>query len=82
MNETIKSDSPIANTKYGEVAGRFRNGVELFAGVPYASPPIGDLRFAAPAPLESWEGVRDAKRFSPASPQLPGEGLTLSLIHI
>jgi len=76
MSENITFDYPIANTKYGEVAGRFRNGVELFAGIPYASPPVGNLRFAAPSPLESWEGVKDAKRFSPASPQLPGEGLT------
>ena len=37
MSENITFDSPIANTKYGEVAGRFRNGVELFAGIPYAS---------------------------------------------
>ena len=76
MNEKITFDYPIANTKNGDLAGRFRNGVELFAGIPYASPPVGDLRFAAPEPPKNWEGVREAKRFGPASPQLPGEGLT------
>ena len=76
MKESITFDHPVARTTFGDVAGRFRNGVELFAGIPYASPPVGDLRFAAPIPPESWEGVRETKRFSPASPQLPGEGLT------
>ena len=76
MEENTTFDYPIASTKNGDVAGRFRNDVELFAGIPYASPPVGDLRFAAPVPPDNWEGVRDAKRFGAASPQLPGEGLT------
>ena len=60
----------------GWIRGRERRGVALFAGVPYAAPPVGPLRFEAPAPPPSWDAVRDATRFGPAAPQLPGDGLT------
>lgn len=58
------------------MAGRERGGVQLYAGIPYAAAPVGDCRFAPPAPREPWPGVRDATRFGPAAPQRPGEGLT------
>ena len=63
-------------TKTGTVRGRERKGVALFAGVPYAAPPVGERRWKAPAPAEPWDGVRDCTRFGPAAPQLPGDGLT------
>jgi para-nitrobenzyl esterase len=66
----------IATTTNGKVEGREKEGVVLFAGIPYAAPPVGELRFKAPRPHEPWEGVRAALRFGPAAPQLQGEGLT------
>jgi para-nitrobenzyl esterase len=57
------------------VRGREKNGVLLFAGIPYAAPPVGERRFRAPEPADAWREVRDATRFGPAAPQLPGEGL-------
>ncbi|MDG2906775.1 MAG: carboxylesterase/lipase family protein [Acidimicrobiales bacterium] len=75
MNENHHA-VPLAQTTCGMVRGRHRRGVELFAGIPYAVPPIGERRFAAPVPREPWKGVRDALRFGKAAPQLPGEGLT------
>ncbi|CAG4935239.1 unnamed protein product [Parnassius apollo] len=36
-----------------------------FKGIPYAEPPVGDLRFKAPQPTKSWKGVRSAKEFGP-----------------
>jgi para-nitrobenzyl esterase len=66
----------IATTTSGKVEGREKEGVVLFAGIPYAAPPVGDLRFKAPRPHEPWEDVRPAQRFGPAAPQLQGEGLT------
>ncbi|HZR81175.1 MAG TPA: carboxylesterase/lipase family protein [Candidatus Binatia bacterium] len=66
----------IAKTAQGDVRGRERGGPLLFAGIPYAAPPVGARRFRPPEPHEGWSGVRDAVRFGPAAPQLPGEGLT------
>mgnify|MGYP001823815620 CR=1 FL=1 len=66
------------STSGGAVRGRERNGAALFAGIPYAAPPVGRLRWAPPQPADPWTGVRDATRFGPAAPQLPGDGLTNS----
>ena len=66
----------ITKTTSGEVQGREKEGVLLFAGIPYAAPPTGRRRFRAPQPPDGWSGVRDARRFGPAAPQPPGEGLT------
>jgi para-nitrobenzyl esterase len=40
-----------------------------FKGLPFAAPPIGDLRWRAPAPVVPWQGVRDASKAGPACPQ-------------
>jgi para-nitrobenzyl esterase len=66
----------IAQTKQGAVQGREKDGVLLFAGIPYAAPPTGRRRFRAPQPHDGWTGVRDARRFGPAAPQPREEGLT------
>jgi len=44
-------------------------GVLIFKGVPYAAPPVGDLRWKPPQPVKSWEGVRQATKPSPWCPQ-------------
>jgi para-nitrobenzyl esterase len=48
-----------------------------YLGVPYARPPVGDLRWRDPLPVETWTDVRDASRYAPACPQtgvsMPGE---------
>lgn len=56
-------------TPGGVVEGRAERGVLSFLGVPYAAPPVGKFRFAAPAPAVPWSGVRDATRFGPPPPQ-------------
>jgi para-nitrobenzyl esterase len=66
----------IATTKRGRVEGREKEGVLLFAGIPYAAPPLGPLRFRPPQSHAGWSGVLDARRFGPAAPQLPRGGLT------
>jgi len=44
----------------------------VFLGVPYASPPVGPLRWAPPEPVEPWAGERDATRYGPAAWQATG----------
>jgi len=66
----------IAETSSGPVQGRVKDDVLLFAGIPYAAAPVGDLRFKAAMPHKGWSEVRLATRFSPAAPQIPSGGMT------
>jgi para-nitrobenzyl esterase len=59
----------IADTTTGRIAGRDKDGLLLFAGVPFAAAPVGERRFRAPEPHDGWEGVRDATRFGAVSVQ-------------
>jgi len=56
-------------TSYGIVAGMQDETLSRFLGIPYAKPPIGDLRWADPQPPEAWEGVYQATQFKPACMQ-------------
>lgn len=57
-------------TKYGILEGVESNaGFGLFRGIPYAAPPVGELRWRAPQPPISWEGVRKCDTFGAACPQ-------------
>ncbi|MFD3681423.1 carboxylesterase/lipase family protein [Streptomyces sp. NPDC058613] len=63
---------PRVRTRYGLVEGRSgAAGTAVFRGIPYAAPPVGALRFAAPAPPAAWDGVRDAGAFGPTAPKVP-----------
>ncbi|MFS0773250.1 carboxylesterase/lipase family protein [Sphingomonas sp. 1P08PE] len=53
----------------GQLRGRAEGGVRRFMSVPYAAPPTGDRRFAAPQPVEAWDGIRDATSPGPNAPQ-------------
>lgn len=58
-------------TAKGDVVGSAADGIRRFAGIPYALPPFGERRFALPAEVPAWEGVRDATSFGPTAPQDP-----------
>ncbi len=47
------------------------NQAAAFLGIPYAAPPVGDLRWEPPQPPRLWSGVKTAAAFAPACPQLP-----------
>ena len=47
------------------------SSVRVYRGIPFAAPPVGELRWKSPQPVENWEGVRDATEFSAACPQGP-----------
>src|SRR3954452_18024363 len=54
-----------------EGAGRQPTGVRIFRGIPFAQPPVGDLRWKPPQEPKSWEGVRPAAQFGPRCMQHP-----------
>ena len=58
-------------TAAGPVKGTTVAGgtIDVFLGVPYAAPPVGDLRWRAPQPAKPWDGVRDATKPGPACMQ-------------
>ena len=66
-----------ASTTLGTVRGTWQRGVARFAGIPYAAPPVGDLRFRPPVPPAPWPDVRPATQFGPVAPQNPWGGTTL-----
>jgi para-nitrobenzyl esterase len=64
-----------ANSKQVKIANGIlegsleKTGIVSFKGIPYAAPPVGDLRWKEPQPVQSWEGVRAAKNFGPRAMQ-------------
>lgn len=69
----MDNDKPLEMTAHGWVAGTrdTETGVHSFKGIPFAAPPVGDLRWKAPQPVQPWEGIRAADQFSPRAMQLP-----------
>ncbi|MBV9002249.1 MAG: carboxylesterase family protein [Solirubrobacterales bacterium] len=61
--------APILRIEGGAVRGAAVSGVYEFLGLPYAAPPIGNLRWRPPQPPAGWDGVRDATKFAPSCPQ-------------
>ncbi|HXV97717.1 MAG TPA: carboxylesterase family protein, partial [Anaerolineae bacterium] len=72
---TFQSAS-VANTvklDTGTIEGMLAGDVLSFKGIPYAAPPVGDLRWRPPQPVTPWEGVRQATASGPDCTQAPGE---------
>jgi len=61
----------VVATTHGKIEGVQAEGHQFFRGIPYAAPPVGDARFAAPRPPEPWAGIRDCSEFGPSAPQPP-----------
>jgi para-nitrobenzyl esterase len=53
----------------GRIAGVLRNGLRTWRGIPYAAPPVDDLRLRAPRPVIPWRGTWDAAFFGPVAYQ-------------
>lgn len=66
------AQGPPVRVTGGLVAGAAApDGLREFRGIPFAAPPVGDLRWRPPAPVRPWRGVRDATRFAARCMQLP-----------
>lgn len=59
-------------TEYGLVQGAAEADLTVYRGIPFAAPPVGELRWKAPQPAEKWEGVRQTIEF--ASDPFQGDG--------
>ncbi|MFI7316434.1 carboxylesterase/lipase family protein [Streptomyces venezuelae] len=60
---------PEVRTRAGALRGSREGGVAVFRGIPFAEPPVGALRFAAPRAVRGWSGVREAVAYGPPPPQ-------------
>lgn len=58
-------------TQTGLVQGTLEDGVTVYKAIPFAAPPLGDLRWRAPHPPAAWTGVRSADKFAPGCTQVP-----------
>jgi para-nitrobenzyl esterase len=63
-NDSVKVDG-------GAIAGVSMDGVRAFKGIPFAAPPVGDLRWKPPQPVVAWTGVKKADTFGPECVQTP-----------
>src|SRR5690349_10186489 len=62
---------PVVDAPAGAVRGAVEGSLHVFRGIPFAQPPVGDLRWRPPVPLARWKGVRDATQFGAACYQPP-----------
>jgi para-nitrobenzyl esterase len=63
------ANPPIAHVTGGMIAGKQQGGIGVFYGIPFAAPPLGNLRWREPQPVASWSGTRDATHAASACTQ-------------
>ena len=61
----------VVETTLGKVQGYIEEGIQIFKGIPYAAPPIGNLRFSPPSSREPWSDIFIANKFGAIAPQPP-----------
>lgn len=62
---------PVVAIDTGEVSGTTGDGVESWKGIPFAAPPVGELRWRAPQPAAEWDGVKQAVSYGHDCMQVP-----------
>ncbi len=74
MYSQMKDAFPVqTKIENGMIEGLYdtKSGLQLYLGIPYAKPPVGELRWKAPQPLDNWTGVKATKAFGPRAVQAP-----------
>lgn len=66
-----EKDPSQVEVEEGVLQGEIENGLAVFKGIPFAAPPVGELRWRAPQPAEKWDGIKQVTEFAP-SPYQPG----------
>jgi len=77
-------NAPIANVTGGKIRGAMIEGQATFKNIPYAAPPVDDLRWREPQPVAAWSGTRDARAFGhpcvqPNAPDTSEDCLTVNV---
>jgi para-nitrobenzyl esterase len=65
MTAICSAAPPVVKVDQGLLAGRVEDGLTVYKGIPFAAPPVGNLRWRAPEPAAKWKGVRQADTFGP-----------------
>ena len=65
----IASERPVVKVETGALQGATEYNMNVFKNIPYAAPPVGDLRWRPPQPAAPWTGTRDASQFGDSCPQ-------------
>ena len=78
----VKTD--VLEIENGKIQGVYNGNkdVLVYAGIPYAKPPVGDLRWKEPQDLDNWDGVLDCSQFKPMSYQPRNSAVTSSLVNM
>ena len=71
------STATVVCTQSGQLQGAVEGSYRAFRGIPFAAPPVGDLRWRPPAAPASWQGVRSAMAFGNKCPQIDNSGVPL-----
>lgn len=71
---------PVVTAPAGAVRGEAADGLNIFRGIPYARPPVGERRWKPPLPAQAWRGVREATAFGAScwQPRARGESIYAS----
>jgi para-nitrobenzyl esterase len=64
-----EKSSDVIRIHNGQIIGRLEGGVRVFLGIPYAAPPVGDLRWKAPVEAAPWNSIKECKDFGLSCPQ-------------
>lgn len=69
VEESPPVPGEVVNTSCGPIQGKREDGIHTFLGIPFAAPPLGDLRWKPPQPASPWTETRECFEFGPACPQ-------------
>ena len=77
VNDKNPEKTEVLTLANGKVQGVYNSNktVEVYAGIPYAKAPVGDLRWKEPQDVENWEGIRGCSTFAPKSMQAKESGV-------
>lgn len=70
ISSALALPTKVVNTTYGPVRGVLEHGIRSFLGIPYAKPPLGELRFKEPEPHPSWTDILECTQQAKMCPQM------------